>query len=48
MYDSQVSTTNVEIELGSPTLVNHTKFARDGKILWEPCQDHSGNGFTMY
>ena len=48
MYDSQVSTTNVEIELGSPTLVNHTKFARDGKILWESCQDHSGNGFTMY
>ena len=48
MGDYQVSTTNVEIELGSPTLVNHTKIAMDGKILWESCQDHSENGFTMY
>ena len=48
MGDYQVSTTNVEIELGSPTLVNLTKFAMDGMILWESCQDHSGNGFTVY
>ena len=48
MGDYQVSTTNIEIELRSPTLVNLTKFAMDGKILWESCQDHSGNGFTMY
>ena len=42
MGDYQVSTTNVEIELGSPTLVNLTKFAMDGKLLWESCQDHVG------
>ena len=48
MGDYQVSTTNIEIELGSPTLVDLTKFAMDGKILLESCQDHSGNGLTMY
>ena len=45
MGDYQVSTTNVEIELGSLTLVNLTKFAMDGKILWESCQDHRGESF---
>ena len=44
MGDFQISTTNVEIELGSLTVVNLTRFAMDGKILWESCQDHSGNG----
>ena len=48
MGDYQVSTTNIEIELRSPTLVNLTKFARTGKILKGSCQNHSGIGFTMY
>ena len=38
----------VEVELRGSTLVNLTKFARTGKILWGSCQGHSGNGFTMY
>ena len=33
MDDYQVSTTNVEIEMRSPTLVNLTKFAGTGKNL---------------
>ena len=33
MGDYQVSTTNVEIELGSPTMVNLTNFAGTGKNL---------------
>ena len=39
MGDYKVSTTNIEIELGSPTLVNLTKFAGTTKnlvkSLWE-------------
>ena len=48
MVDYQVSTTNVEIELESPTLVNLVKFSGTWKILWGSCQDQCGNGFTMY
>ena len=47
MGDYQVSTTNVELELRIPTLVNVTKFAGTGSILMGACQNHSGNGFTM-
>ena len=37
---SWVSTTNVGIELGSPTLVNLAKFPGTWKILPRSCQDH--------
>ena len=37
MGDYQVSATNVEIELRSPTLVNLTKFAGTGLILKRSC-----------
>ena len=47
MGDYQVSTTNVELELRIPTLVNVTKFAGTGSILMGACRNHSGNGFTM-
>ena len=48
MGDYQISTTNVELEKRSLSLVNLTKFAGAGLILKGSCQKHSGNGFTMY
>ena len=45
---SWVSTTNIGVELGSPTLVNLAKFPGTGEILERSCQDHGKIGFTMY
>ena len=38
-----MGTTNVEIELNGPTLVDLTKFAGTGMILKGSCQDHCMN-----
>ena len=43
-----MSTTNVEIELRSPTLVDLAKFAGNWEILKESCQDHGGNGVQIH
>ena len=43
-----MSTTNVGIELGSPTLVNLARFPGTYEILERSCQDHGKIGFTMY
>ena len=44
----QVSTTNVELELRSPTLVTLTKYPVTGLIQKGSFQNQSANGFTMY
>ena len=42
MGDYQVSTTNVELELRSPTLVTLTKYAVTGLILKGSCKIRAG------